>query len=86
MRTLNEIINNMETIYNNLASEKDKIQRELNQIQGAINYITECNYIPEDIRDIEVRKLYSKSNVLIVKLMCEIEKEMKEMRGEKWGN
>ncbi|MDF2820215.1 MAG: hypothetical protein K0R15_656 [Clostridiales bacterium] len=77
---LQNVQDSMNNIYNDLATDQEKIKREIHQIEGKIEYITLSEHIPAEIKNRDINKLSLRLNVLMVKLMCEVEKGIIEMR------
>lgn len=80
INTLQEVKVAMKDIQNQLMSEKDKTYKELVEINAVIEYIGAIKYIPDDIKEQELKVLNIKATGLVCKMLNYVTNDLKEMK------
>lgn len=80
INTLQDVKVAMKDIQNQLMSDKDKTYKELVEINAVIEYISASKYIPEDIKDQELKVLNIKATGLVCKMLSYVTNDLKEMK------
>lgn len=80
INTLQEVKVEMKDIQNQLMSDKDKTYKELVEINAVIEYIGASKYIPDDIKNQELKVLNTKATGLVCKMLSYVTNDLKEIK------